>query len=102
MASVAAAPRWRVGQPADDAQCLPRSRAPELDSQLRSVRARDRTGHARARDCLSIRGSESEIRVMITLKDATTKTRRHEEERSDRTAGLKACATAVLAFTAST
>jgi imidazolonepropionase-like amidohydrolase/ketosteroid isomerase-like protein len=39
---------------------------------------------------------------MITLKNATTKTRRHEEERSDRTAGLKACATAVLAFTAST
>ena len=54
----------RVGRPADDARRLPRSRAAELDSELRPVRAGRRAGGARARDRGTIRGSQREVRIM--------------------------------------
>src|SRR5439155_23067815 len=76
VASVATGPRGRGGSPLDDAERLPRPRAPELDLELRPLRARRLAREARARDRRTVVGSHSEVRVM-TRRNATTKARQH-------------------------
>src|SRR5207245_11609798 len=67
---------------AGDARRLPRSRAPQLDPELRSLRPRRRSRATGPRDRGTVRGSESEVRVMSSfhrLSHENTKTRKHEE-----------------------
>src|SRR5881392_2014090 len=69
MAFLAAGARRRVGRSDDDAECVPRSRPSELDSQFRSIRPRRRARLARARDCGSIRRSKGQVRIMRPTAD---------------------------------
>src|SRR5262249_43529117 len=50
-----------------DARRLPRPRAPELDSELRSLRARAGPRSPRARHRRTVRGSTSEVRMTIRM-----------------------------------
>src|SRR5438132_262682 len=61
MAPIAAVARSAWRHRVDDAERLPRSRAPKLDSQLRALRARRLAGGARARDRGTDSGSGSTI-----------------------------------------
>src|SRR4029078_10381563 len=65
VASVAAAARDRRGRRRRDAERLPRSRASQLDPQLRPVRARRRAGVAGARHRRATLRSHSEVHLMM-------------------------------------
>ena len=66
VAPVATAARHRGGRRRAVARRLPRSRAPELDPQLWSLRPRHRARGTGARDRGTVRGSTSEVRVMTS------------------------------------
>ena len=71
----------RIGRPADDARRLSRSRAAELDPQLRAVRARPRACGLAREIAEQFAEATSEVRIMTHTQTATT-TRKHEEGQS--------------------
>src|SRR5262252_4086836 len=79
MASFAAAARVRIGRLDDAARRLSRSGAPKLDSELRPLRARHGARRAGPSDRRSVRGSQSEVRIM-NVQEETAETPKHGEK----------------------